>query len=139
MKFPYTKEPGSSPTDKWKSRPYVPFELRGPTGSVQLVGLLDSGADICLFDGEIAQAIGLELEQGIRQSSRGIEGSKLTTWLHPVRVRLDGSPSEIPCTVGFVPGFTGTPILGQEGFFDAFKVTFERKRDLVELTPVSPI
>lgn len=136
MRFSYTKEPGATPTEKWKARPYVPFTLRGPRGSVQLVGLVDSGADICLFDGEIAAAIGLKLEDGIRISSRGVEGGRLPTWLHPVRILVDGDHSEIACTVGFIPGFTGTPILGQEGFFGAFKVTFERRRGVLRLSRV---
>lgn len=134
MRFSYTKEPGTAPTEKWKARPYVPFTLRGPSGSVRLVGLVDSGADICLFDGDIATAIGLKLEDGTRIASRGIESGRLATWLHPVRVLVDGDHSEVACTAGFIPGFAGTPILGQEGFFDAFKVTFERRRGIVGLT-----
>jgi len=136
MKFPYLKTPGKDPRKKWVSRPIIPIILFEPKGSINIYALIDSGADKCLFNSEIGKEIGLEIEKGKKEIFSGIEGGKLTAFLHPVELQIMGMEMRIEIEAGFVDSPGVSAILGQEGFFDAFKIKFERSRNVIEIIPV---
>jgi len=135
MKFSYLKIPHSNPNKKWISRPIIPVTLHGPKGSVNVHALLDSGADKCLFSDQFAEEIGLDLKSGEEETFSGIEGGRVKTYLHKIEMQLIGDNNKISIVAGFttVPGVNA--ILGQEGFFDAFRVKFERDCDAIEISP----
>ena len=43
---------------------------------------------------------------------------------------------EVEITAGFINSSGVVAILGQDGFFDAFRIKFERDHGIVEITPV---
>ena len=135
MKFSYLKIPHSKPNKKWISRPIIPITLYGPKGSVNVHALLDSGADKCLFSDQFAEEIGLNLKNGEVETFSGIEGGRVQTHLHTIDIQIIGDSNKISVVAGFtdVPGVNA--ILGQEGFFDAFRIKFERDCDAIEISP----
>lgn len=136
MKFPYLKFPPLSPTLKWISRPLIPIIIIGPTGSWEGHGLIDSGADRCLFNVEIAKQIGIDPLESSTEDFSGIEGGKISAKISKVRLKIIGIDQEIELNVGFVDSLGVSVILGEDGFFDKFRIKFEKDHGMVEITPV---
>ena len=116
-------------------RPYIPVSLRSKNGSVpSLLALVDSGADFCMFDGDLTQLLHVDVSalQQIRLS--GINGSAVGYVAHlEIGVNSHFIPAPVVFSFDFSPvGFGG--IIGQIGFFDAFKVQFDRAGRELELT-----
>lgn len=135
MKFPYLKFPTKEPGKKWISRPIIPVVLFGPKGSVIVDALIDSGADRCLFHADLGREIGLELEKGEKESFGGIEGGRIPAFLHKIQIQILGMDKEVEVLAGFAAAPGVFAILGQEGFFDAFRIKFEKDHNVVEITP----
>jgi len=136
MKFPYLKTPRADPRKKWISRPIIPITLFGPKGSVNVDALIDSGADRCLFNAQIGREIGLEIEKGEKESFSGIEGGEIVAYLHKVKLQIIGIDKIVELEAGFTDAPGVFAILGQDGFFDAFKIKFEKDHNIIEITPV---
>ena len=118
----------------------IPIILSAQKGivaqSVNTDALLDSGADMCLFNAEIGEVLGLEIEKGEREPFGGIEGGRLFAFIHEVDIQVAGIDKTIKVEAGFVRGLNTSAILGQEGFFDAFRVSFERDRNVIEIKSI---
>lgn len=136
MKFPYSKLPSYNPNLKWIARPYIPIKIIGPKRSWEGYGLIDSGADRCLFNSKIAQDIGLDLSEAQVENFGGIEGGNLKAKLNKVKVQIIGMNEEVEILAGFIDSSGVAAILGQDGFFDEFRIKFEKDHGIVEIIPV---
>lgn len=136
MKFPYLKLPSRDPKLKWTARPYIPIRLSGPKGSKEIYALIDSGADRSLFNIQLAEILGLDLDKAAEEIFSGIEGGSLKAKLHKVSLKVVGMSEEIEILAGFIDSAGVVAILGQDGFFDAFKIKFEKDHGMVEINPV---
>lgn len=118
-------------------RPIIPITVRNPRTkqSIRHFGLVDSGADSCIFGSEIGELIGLDITAGRKHSVSGVvEGEQRPFYLHQVEVEIGGWAKLI--TVGFMPDLSknGHGLLGQSGFFDRFSfVKFEYQKGTVEV------
>jgi len=135
MKFPYIKFPSFNPRQKWISRPYIPLKIIGQKGIWEGYGLIDSGADKSLLNIEIAEEIGLDLDESQFENFSGIEGGKLKAKITKIRIQITGF-EEIKIVAGFVDSTAVGVILGQEGFFDEYRIKFERDNGTIEITSV---
>jgi len=135
MKFPYLKLPSSDSKLKWIARPYIQVKLTGPKGNRIGYALIDSGADRCLFNIEIAEKVGLDLTKSPEELFGGIEGGGLKAKLHKVKIQIVGMSEEIEVTAGFVKSSGVTAILGQADFFDNFRIKFEKDHGVIEIIP----
>lgn len=136
MKFPYLKLPSRDPKLKWTARPYIPIRLSGPKGGKEVYALIDSGADRSLFNIQLAEVLGLDLEKAPEEIFSGIEGGSLKAKLYKVKIQIVGMSEEIEILAGFIDSSGVVAILGQDGFFDEFKIKFEKDHGVVEITPV---
>lgn len=136
MKFPYSKLPSYNPNLKWIVRPYIPIRITGLERFWEGYGLIDSGADRCLFNNKIAKDIGLDLSERNNENFAGIEGGSLKATLQKVKLQIIGMNEEIEIMAGFVDSSGVSAILGQDGFFDNFRIKFEKDHGIVEITPV---
>ncbi len=131
MKFAY-KQFGSG-----IERPIIPIVVRNPATqqSVRYQALVDSGADRCIFAGEIGELIGLDVAAGAEHPVSGVvAGQTRPYYLHDVEIEVGGRSRA--AVVGFMPDLApnGHGLLGQSGFFDLFSfVKFERPKGMVEL------
>jgi len=139
MKFPYKRlriisPPDFLPGSSYLLRPIIPVILHYDGKSIGYEALIDSGADFCLFHADLADYLGIPLEQGSRQIFGGITGQKATTYFHLVNLSVGGHKlSSVP--VGFTREIAphGHGILGQFGFFNLFKVIFDLEKEEIEL------
>jgi hypothetical protein len=65
----------------------------------------------------------------------GIEGERLDAYVHKIKLQVVGIENIIEIEAGFVDSPAVDVILGQEGFFDAFKIKFEKDHNIIEITP----
>lgn len=136
MKLPYLKIPSADPQKPWITRPIIPVIISSQQKSVRIDALIDSGADRCFFHYELGKRLGLEVEKGRFEYIGGIEGLRSPVWIHNITLQIVGSDKQILIDVGFTKSAGVFAILGQEGFFDAHRIKFERDRGIIEITPV---
>ena len=128
MKFKY-KRYGST------LRPVIEISLKNGEQSVRYEVLVDSGADICLFDADIGETIGIDIEKGKSMEVFGVGGKASIYYLHPITIEVGGWPYKIEA--GFMSNVAGRVmsygLVGQKGFFDNFVVKFDLLKEEVEL------
>jgi hypothetical protein len=83
--------------------------------------IIDSGASRCMFHSDFAKHIGLDLKAGALEQTQGIGGST-DSWLHEVFLYVPGGPVKIHAS--FKEGLPVAGLLGMNGFFEHFIVTF---------------
>src|SRR3989338_7274928 len=127
MKFKYKKfAPGIL-------RPVIPVEIIYKDRAVPLEVLVDSGADICIFDAQIGEILGIDIANGEKQAVCGITGEVEYYYIHPVAIKVGGWSHEI--LAGFLPNIArmGYGVVGQKGFFDMFIVKFDLLKEEIDL------
>ena len=83
--------------------------------------LIDSGAARSLFHADVGRYLGLDVQMGDLERLQGVAGPS-DSWVHRVRLYAFGSPHEI--YAGFKEDLPIAGLLGMNGFFDHFLVTF---------------
>ena len=65
----------------------------------------------------------------------GITGEPATCYFHPVRLQVVGLRHSIEMAVAFTDASSVGALLGQADFFEHFKITFERYKERLEVSP----
>ncbi|MEK6910691.1 MAG: aspartyl protease family protein [Nanoarchaeota archaeon] len=116
--------------------PSIPINLSGNGSKYQFIALIDSGADVSVIPQEVAELLDLDLS-GKREEASGIggkveavqsrvfldvgKGHENYSFNLPVKVILNKNGAEMPI------------LLGREGFFNRFVITFNQKEEKVLL------
>ncbi len=118
-------------------RPVIPVGISVGDKAVMYEVLVDSGADICIFDAEIGEVIGLDIEGGEPHMVKGVTGAPQAYYVHDVTLFVGGWKQKIKA--GFMPrlGADNYGIVGQIGFFDRYVVKFEYDKETIELKAAS--
>jgi hypothetical protein len=135
QQFPYRKEP-TRPSSAYPHRhsiprPRIEFRLTHGNRFVKLLALVDSGADDCLFPLEVAHFLRLPLKRDAVHHYGGIGSGTITATFGTVI--LEVGKWKIPLYAGFSDSPTAVPILGQNGFFSQFEITFNRLEEAIQL------
>lgn len=127
MKFKYKKY-GSGIL-----RPVIPIKVRYKDRTVNYQVLIDSGADICIFDASVAALLGVKLDPSKKAIMVGITGKPELYYYHKVIIIV--GEWEYVAEVGFKPNFSGMGygVVGQKGFFDNFVVKFDLTKAEIDL------
>ena len=116
-------------------RPVIPIIVKNGGQEIGYQVLVDSGADMCLFDAEIGEAIGIDIKKGSPREVFGVGGKASVYYLHKVTIIVGGWEYNIDA--GFMPNVAGRVmphgVVGQRGFFEFFKVTFDRTAEEIDL------
>jgi hypothetical protein len=115
-------------------RPYIPVSLHSKNGSIpSVLALIDSGADFCMFDGALSYMLDVDLSSLHQITLSGINGSAVGYVAHlEIGINDYFLPVPVVFSFDFSPvGFGG--IIGQVGFFDAFKIEFDRANKALHL------
>jgi hypothetical protein len=137
MRFRYTDIPNSQHPRKPFNRPYLIVRLLNGDKHKDVISLVDSGADICLFHSDIGRMLGIEVEAGPELAFQGVSGVRELSYLHRVDLGLRGL-STITLDVAFTNSMAaGTGLLGQRGFFEQFQINFELNQKIFEVNPVN--
>jgi hypothetical protein len=116
------------PTGDIIPRPVVSVFVRGAHALVPADFLVDSGADLSMAPYDLFRELGKRWEDGRPMTLRGISRRKtcaITGRIHPVDLFVPEVERWFTIPVCFARGKVPF-LLGQEGFFDHFVVTFDR-------------
>lgn len=141
MKLPYRPEPstpGAAHPDRTSVlRPRIHVRLFHKNRFIDLLALVDSGADDCIFPLEVATELGLLLKEENTNRYAGIGSGHIGAAFTHVQFAVPGEPP-FQLYAGFSDAPSVVPILGQAGFFDRVDVTFRKQNGLIELKFVKP-
>ena len=115
-------------------RPIIPIELIFGNKKLKYEVLVDSGADINTFDAEIADLLGIDARKGLETTIAGITGSQ-KGFVHEVTIVVGGRKHKTQAAFLANLGSDASGMLGQKGFFDLYKVKFDRRKEDLELIP----
>ena len=135
MKYKYTSFFPPDRTLKWIKRPIISIEVFGPNGSNKFSALIDSGSDCSLVNAEIAEMLGLDLSKGKPTEFTGISGKTTGRRLENIQIKIEEFDKPIKIPVCFVKSKTVGLLLGEEGFFDKYRIKFEKDHDTFEIKP----
>jgi len=130
MIVPYTRRKLRNSQYPIALRPELGIELFYGSRSVSTIGHIDTGADHTLINKEFAKQLGLDWKSGVKTKSIGIVGNPVDVYLNEIELevaRLPGSRYKI--VAGFIESRNVAILLGQVGFFDNLKITFERSKN----------
>jgi hypothetical protein len=133
MRFPYTEIPNHQDPTRPFHRPYLIVRLSHGSRHKDVISLVDSGADLCLFHSDIGKLIGIDVESGSELAFQGVSGVRASAYLQRVSLTVRGM-SSISLDVGFTDSMAvGTGLLGQQGFFEQFEINFKLNDRLFEV------
>ncbi|OGI76850.1 hypothetical protein A3B85_01925 [Candidatus Nomurabacteria bacterium RIFCSPHIGHO2_02_FULL_37_13] len=117
------------------SRPVIEIILKNGENSIRYEVLVDSGADLCIFDAEIGEALGIDVQKGQKKEVFGVGGKTSIFFLHKVDIEVGGWVYKIEA--GFMPDVAGRVmpygLVGQKGFFENFIVKFNLLKEEIDL------
>lgn len=116
-------------------RPVIPLKVRHGARAITYSALVDSGADSCIFDIQVAEELGIDLaKNGTLARVGGIAGQTAMYFIHPVTIEVGGWPLEVQAGFLALPaGMFNYGVVGHEGFFEHFVVTFDVVKEEIEL------
>ena len=132
--FDYRKIPNHTvPRKRWIKRPMLQVTLYNGTKRKQLVCIVDSGADDCLFHASVGRSLGIDVGSGRQKILDGIAGS-IDAYIHPIEIQVQDLDERVIIEAGFTESDGVDAILGEAGFFENFRICFERYRWRIEVT-----
>ena len=137
MKFRYTDIQNHQDPQRPFQRPYLIVRLINGDRHKDVISLVDSGADVCLFHSDIGRMLGIEIEAAPRLAFQGVSGAREVAYLHRIDLAVRGL-SSITLDAGFTSSMAvGTGLLGQRGFFEQFQIGFELSQEVFEVVPAN--
>lgn len=114
-------------------RPVIPVEIIHGSEAIRYEVLVDSGADCNIVPAEIGELLGIDIERGKKDIVGGITGGGFPYFIHTVAIRIGGYAYTVP--MGFMPDMPsmGYGVVGQRGFFEFFKVTFDLQKAEIDI------
>jgi hypothetical protein len=131
MKYSYTSTLAVDTQGHYAKRPMIEVELIGKKW-INGLALIDSGADCNMINIEYAEPLGIL--HGKEKEYTGIEGKQMKCFIAniPINVKHFDLPISIP--FAFIDSPAVDILLGQEGFFDKFRIKFEKDHNVFEIT-----
>lgn len=135
MKFKYLVDLNSkTTTGRLKKRPVVEVTLGKNGKNRDFLAVIDSGADVTTMSTQIAEVLGIDWKNCHRGNLLGISGVTQNSYYDKLDITVKALYDTFTIPVLFTE--TDIPILlGQEGFFDRYRIKFEKDHDTFEITP----
>lgn len=111
--------------------PLVPLTVFGPAGDVNILGLVDSGAEHSVFGLDVARRLKVRLDNAPSVLIVGVGGQESPAFLTEISLKLGRYQWRGPAV--FSAAVDERAILGQGGFFQFFTVTFRRNKLQMEI------
>ena len=129
MKFDYVE------INSQIARPLIIVKISFEQKFLVTEALIDSGSDYCIFPIEAAQALHIPIKKAKMTHVTGFLEGKAKLFLFPIKLAIGKYSIEI--VAGFAQGMGryAPCTLGQKGFFDNFKVCFDKSRSQIEINP----
>jgi hypothetical protein len=141
MKFKYSVASTKSGTltdssGRIVKRPVLWLVLTGKNGEkIDVPAVIDSGADTTTLNIQYADFLGIKLDNDKQRNIIGIGKGNVPVYqgIFSFKIKEMGNELEVPAW--YVDSDNVNILLGQEVFFDMFKIKFEKDHDTFELTP----
>jgi hypothetical protein len=149
LKLPYTILPvqpdTAFPQRSAIRRPIVALLLQKNNHSLIAYAVADTGADLCVFPASFATALGILIPTSRVSVFSGSGDLAQTAYFEQVQATIlpmdspgiepDQEPITFPLFVGFCETLEhlGMGLLGQEGFFSQYQVTFHNAQSYFEI------
>jgi predicted aspartyl protease len=135
MKFKYRYlRDSSSPGRDLIKLPLLAVRLGFAGNHTDVVGLVDTGATDCLFDRDVADALGIKFaDSDVTREYFGVGGQSVIGHIHSIRFQIQGFSEWIEIEAGFIDAKLPYQLLGQAGFFDNYEISFKRYRGRFEI------
>ena len=115
-------------------RPILPVTLKHNKKELKYIALLDSGADFNIFHSDIAMVLDIDLTKLSKSSFSGInKGVRGTMQMTIIEIGIDNYTFNAPVYFSSDISPDGYGIVGQLGFFNKFKITFNFDKRKIEL------
>lgn len=141
MKFRYKKFPVDRrncpfTNKRYALRPVIEVDFKDGENKFGYLVLIDSGADYCIFHATIGEQLNLDIKTGKQLIFSGTSGEPQKAYFHKITFYIWGHPHT--CEVGFSYEMEKLAygILGQDGFFDKWKVEFEYHKERIQLKEI---
>ena len=137
MKFPYFKLPNQDPKKKSISVPWIPAKVKAHDTEKKFLMLVDSGADYCILDRDVAEFLRININDGEFIKTGGIGESANIYYFDNIYINVGGEEIKTRCGFkdGYLMGGLISGILGRQGFFDHFKICIDQTKNEIELKP----
>jgi hypothetical protein len=141
MKFKYSVASTRSGTltdsrGKMVKRPVLWLVLTGKDGEkIDVPAIIDSGADTTTLNIQYAKFLGLDLDSTKQRDIMGIGKGHVPVCQGSFSFKIKEMGDELEIPAWYVDSDNVNILLGQEVFFDTFKIKFEKDHDTFELTP----
>lgn len=123
--FPYQK---NSASDFF---PVIDFLVSKNDRAARIFALVDSGATVSIFREDVAEQLGVVIENG-KEIYLGGVGGHIKGYLHKLEVEIAGK--KFICPVVFSHEYlVSFNLLSREAVFKQFKIIFEEKKNLLKL------
>lgn len=115
-------------------RPIIPVGISAGRERIDYAALIDSGADFCIFDAELAEYLGIDVRSGRKEFFGGVQNASPSEgYVHDVTLTVGGWDFQTAVGFSYDIAKDGYGILGQKGFFNLFSVKFDYQKEEVEL------
>lgn len=142
MRFSKTWAPLSSSDEVETRVPVLDVFLRTANGNfVREAFLVDSGADVSLGPRKLCDLLGIDWAVGVPTQLRGIspvEECTVQGTIHQIEVYVLEAACRITLPFCFAEG-DAPLLLGREGFFDAFRIQFDKHHQLTTFETAAPV
>ena len=99
-----------------------------------ITALIDSGSDVCFCSKDIADLLGVSLKNKDKIIFTAANGTPLPTFMEILILYVGGKNYECSFYISEKLPFETPIILGQLGFFDHHKVTFDLENKEIQIT-----
>lgn len=111
--------------------PVIPLSLEFGAEKKEFFALVDSGATVSIFRSEVAESLGINIEKG-KEIYLGGVGGRIKGFLHRLKIEVAGK--KFVCPIVFSRDYlVSFNLLGREGFFKRFRITFEEKKNYLKV------
>lgn len=111
--------------------PIVDLFISKTNRTARIFALVDSGATISIFREDVAEQLGVVIEEG-KETHLGGVGGRIKGYIHTLDVEIAGKKFLCPVVFSheYIVSFN---LLGREAVFRQFKIIFEEKKNLLKL------
>jgi hypothetical protein len=144
VRFPYTSfssgPDAAFPFRQDNQRPLLILVIQHGSKAVRTLAIVDSGADSCIFPASLARQLGISLPNPRPSVFSGTVSAPQTAYFEPLKARVwDPISKSFVFDFDLYAGFcetlehVGLGLLGQEGFFSRFVVSFDRQQSSFDI------
>lgn len=111
--------------------PVIPLTLKSGNKKKEFFALVDSGATISIFRTEVAESLGIKVDNG-KETYLGGVGGRIKGYVHKVDTEVAGKKFLCPIVFSY-EYLVSFNLLGRAAFFKNFKITFEENKNHLTL------